>query len=293
MQNYSIKQSLWIIVAGLSFAIMTQCIKEALYKMGIFELSFYRSLGGLLFIGIIIAIKKQSIKFNHYKLHFWRGAWGTIAILLWFFAISKLVPSTAYALNYLSPIIFILLTAYFLKEHLNTVIFVAVVFTFLGVVLLLNPNFTNVQYLAAVAGIIGGACAAMAFLMIRKLGKVGETGARTVFFFNFHGLIFAGIVLLFLQDFVGINFNNLGWVIGVIVSASIGQLALTQALHWGTSAATAVLSYSGVVFTVLIDAVIKDIDFALTDYLGFIFIIVSGSVALILVRKTTKINVPL
>lgn len=293
MHAPNIRQSLWMILAGLSFALMAQCIKLALDSMGVFELSLYRCLGGIAVLFVALKLRRRSLAIKHWPLHFWRAAWGSVAILLFYYAIGGLAPSLAYAFNYLAPLVFIVLTAVVLREKLSPSIVLALTVSFGGVLLLLRPDFSDAELLAAAAGLVSGCCAAVAFLMIRKLGQAGEGGMRTVFFFNVHGTFFAAAGLLVLGGFAGLDAGNILPVAGMVLSATAGQLFLTQALHRGRSATSAAFSYSGVVFSVLIDAVALEAGFLLTDYLGFGLIVGGGVAAALLLRSQSRIEMPL
>ena len=288
MREYSVSQSLWMIAAGLSFALMTQCIKFSMTTMGVFELGLYRALGGIVVLAALMAVHRQAPTWRHPAAHFWRAAWGTAAILMFYYAIAGLPAATAYALNYTAPLLFIVLVGVVLREQIHPATPVAVAVSFGGVLLLLRPDFTEAQLQAGLFALVSGLCAALAFLMIRKLGRLGESGLRTVFFFNVHASVFAAVGLLLFDKFAGLNAANILPVLGVIVFATTGQLALTRALHRGSSSAAAALSYSGVVFTVILDVVLHGIEFAHTDYLGFVLIVASGAWALWLARAKTK-----
>lgn len=286
-------QSLWMVGAGLSFALMALCIKAATDDMGVFELGLWRSIGGTIVIYALLRMHKETIALRHPATHFYRAAWGMAAVLMFYYAIDVLEPSIAYALNYTAPIVFIILSALHLRERLNAKILLAAIGCFAGVLLLLRPDLDASENIASAIGIASGLCAAMAFLMIRKLGQLGEGGLRTVFFLNVHGTVFCVVALGVAGDFQGLTPDTALPVLGVVVFATTGQLALTRALAQGSSAASAALSYSGVFFSVLIDALLRDIHFTVRDYAGFALIVGFGSLSVWMARAKSKIDVPL
>ena len=286
-------QSLWMIGTGLSFALMALCIKSAAAEMNVIELGLWRSIGGIIVIYALLRMYGETITIRHPATHFYRAAWGISAVLMFYHAIDKLEPSIAYALNYFAPIAFILLSSLHLKERLDPWVLVAACGCFAGVLFLLRPDLGTAEGAAGVIGIASGLCAAMAFLMIRKLGKFGEGGLRTVFFFNVHGTVFCAIGLGFVGGFQGLTEETILPVLGVILFSTTGQLTLTRALGRGVTAASAALSYSGVFFAVLIDSVLREIDFSARDYIGFALIVCFGSVSLWLAKVRSKIDVAL
>lgn len=290
--HFSTTQSLWMVAAGLSFALMAQCAKVALDDMGVPELTFYRSAGGLVLLCPLVFLRGSDLRLRNYATHFWRAAWGMTALMLFYLAIHLLPTAVAYSLSFTSPLFFIVLVSVLLHERLPPSLLAALAGSCTGLLFLLRPDFTASELSGVLAGIASGFCAGMAFLMIRRLGHQGDTSVRTVFFLNVHGIAMAGGLALLLGEFTGIGGTNLWPVLGVVVFATTGQLALTQALTRGTSVVGAVLNYSGVVFSVLIDAGIHDIDFRPADYVGFTLIAGCGATALWLARTKAKLAVP-
>ena len=289
----SAAQSLWMVGAGLSFALMAVCIKLAGESMGIIELGLWRSIGGIVVMYALLCLHGETIAIRHPAIHFYRAAWGIAAVLMFYYAIDRLEPSIAYALNYTAPIVFIVLSAVHLRERLDPRILLAAVGSFAGVLLLLAPDVGPTDHVAGVVGLASGLCAAFAFLMIRKLGKLGEGGLRTVFFFNVHGLFICAVGLGIVGGFTGLNLGNILPVLGVVTFATTGQIALTHSLNRGASAVSAALSYSGVFFAVLIDAYLREVGFSARDYAGFALIVGFGALTLWLAKKRTRIEVPL
>ena len=251
--RFSAVQSLWMLGAGLSFALMTQCVKAALDSIGILELVWYRTAGGTLLMFALLLVSGKPMRPRHYQLHLWRAGLGIIAFMMFFYAIGRLPPSVAYGLNYTSPLFFIILAVVVLREPTRPIVFVPVIGSFVGVLLLLRPDPQTASYLPSLLGVLSGLCAAMAFVMVRKLGGKGEGGMRTVFFFNLNGGVITLAALLLFGEWVGITHANWLPVLGLVVLATTGQLALTRALHLGNSAVGAALSYSGILFSLLLD----------------------------------------
>lgn len=290
---HSARQSLWMVGAGLSFALMAVCIKEATVTLSILELGLWRSVGGAALVLALIRLRRQPLAVRHPATHLYRAVWGMAAVLMFYYAIDALEPSVAYALNYTAPILFILLSAVHLRERLDGRVALAALGCFSGVLLLLRPDLGGAEGIAGIVGVASGACAAMAFLMVRKLGRLGEGGLRTVFFLNLHGCWMCAAGLALFGGLGGLGAGSLLPLAGVIAFATTGQLALTRALSRGASAVSAALSYSGVFFAVVIDALLRGVDFSARDLAGFALIVGFGSLSLWLARTRSRIEAPL
>lgn len=55
---------------------------------------------------------------------------------------------------------------------------------FLGSVFIIKPGFQNAALLAALAGVVGGMGAGIAYTFVRALGQKGEDSRRFVFYFS-------------------------------------------------------------------------------------------------------------
>ena len=95
--------SSWMLVAGALFAAMGVFAKLLAGQFTGAELSLYRSLVGLIAVGAFVIWKRQSLATPFGKGHFWRGLTGTISLIGYFYAMTKLPLATAITLNYTSP----------------------------------------------------------------------------------------------------------------------------------------------------------------------------------------------
>lgn len=97
-------QSLWMLFATFTFAIMGVCVKLASETYTVAEILMYRGLVGVIFIYALILRQNGSLKTAFVWQHLWRCVVGTVAVWLWFYAISLLPLATAMTLNYMAPI---------------------------------------------------------------------------------------------------------------------------------------------------------------------------------------------
>ncbi len=74
---------------------------------------------------------------------------------------------------------------------------------FAGVVMMLRPTLEQNQLFAGLIGLLSGLGAALAYMQVTALGKVGEPEGRTVFYFSI-GSAITGLVGIF---FTGLTFR--------------------------------------------------------------------------------------
>ena len=266
---------LWMIIATIFFALMGTFVKLGGENFTPTELVFYRSSISLVFIILIMRWNKVSYSSSYIKLHLARSSIGFISLLFFFYAISHLPLSTAISLNYTSPLFLGLLMPLILKRKVKKWLFLAVTIGFLGVFFILKPTFENQNYFAGLIGLISGLGAAMAYLFVTQLGQLKEPVLRTIFYFTLLSTICSGFIMVF-SEIHNIQFKHALILLGLGVSATIAQIAITKAYHVGNTLGNAGLSYLTIIFASIIGVVWFDEFIDSESTLGILLIIISG-----------------
>ncbi len=97
-------QSLWMLVAAALFSLLGACVKLAAARYHIAEIVLYRGLTGAVVLAAYAYFTHRPLGTPIPWTHFRRGAVGTAALSLWFFAAATLPLGTATALNYTSSL---------------------------------------------------------------------------------------------------------------------------------------------------------------------------------------------
>lgn len=271
--------SLWMLVAGFLFGCMAVLVKLGAADFSSAELVFYRSLFGLLVIYVIVRVRRLPLATAHWKSHCWRGLSGLGALLMFFYCITQLPLATAVTLNYTSPLFLALLTTLILKERFHWPLAVAVALGFIGVVLLLRPTLQEEQWRAGLIGLASGFFAGIAYLNVKQLGNLGEPDWRVVFYFTLICTIGAGAWML-LGTFHPVTPENLLLLLGLGITATLAQLALTRAYRTGKTLVVGALAYSTVIFASLWGILLWDEILPSSAWLGMGLIVASGLLSL-------------
>ena len=285
-------KSLWMLVAALGFAIMGALVKIGSAKFSSAELVFYRSAFGLIAIYAYIFAKKLPLKTPVMAKQMSRAVVGFVSLVLFFYAISHLALATAITLNYTSPLFLALFMPFFLqKEHQKNLskkdLYIAVVLGFIGVVTLLKPTLQSKDALAGAMGLASGIGAALAYIHVKQLGNVNEPDWRTVFYFTLISTVGAGAWML-LQHFTLVNWSDLPLLIGLGVSATIAQLAMTRAYRTGNTLKVASLAYVTVVLASLLGALLWQEQLSRSEWLAIGLIILSGIISINATNHSTQ-----
>lgn len=267
--------SLWMLVAALGFATMGALVKVGSAKFSSAELVFYRSLFGFLLIFTLIRIKRLPIKTPHLNKQLARALIGFVALLMFFYAISHLPLATAITLNYTSPLFLAAFMPFMLHEQPKKILYVAILMSFIGIILLLKPSFAREDLLAGIAGLCSGIGAGLAYVHVKQLGNLHEPDWRTVFYFTLISTIGAGIWMLFDQVSV-VTWHDLPILLGLAGSATLAQLALTRAYRTGKTLTVASLSYATVVISSLFGILFWAEHLSASEWLAIGLIMIGG-----------------
>ena len=276
---------------------MSVCVKFAATHFNTFELVCYRGAIGTLIMAMVCQRKGVSLKTPVAKMHIYRSFVGVTSLAAWFYAIAKLPLATAMTLNYMSGVwvaAFLVGSTIWLGSFQNArrqiPVALTVVAGFAGVVMTLRPTFEQNQIAAGLIGVASGMIAAMAYLQVAALGKVGEPVERTVFYFSLGAAVAGGLSMLFfgLSEWDG---TSALWLIPVGILAVLGQWCMTQAYAGGATLVVANLQYAGIVFSALFGLFLFGDQIPFIGWAGMCLIVISGIAATAL-RDRSLQNIP-
>jgi len=276
--------SLWMLVAGLLFGCMSVFVKLGASYFTHIELVFYRSFISMLIVYAIMRRNNIGIATQYPLTHFWRGLSGTIALLLFFYCITVLPLATAVTLNYTAPLFLTLFTMMVYKDKFHLPMTIAITLGFCGVVLLLHPTLEQEQLFPGLLGLVSGFLAGIAYLNVKQLGIFGEPAPRIVFYFSLFATFGSGIWMM-LDAIHIISLKSMAMLLGLGMSATLAQIAMTYAHRVGHTMVVSNLSYSTIVFSSLFGMMIWHELLPLSSWLGMAFIIIGGVLSLRLIPK--------
>lgn len=281
-------QAAWMIAASLFFAGMSVCIKFAAADFNPLELTFYRGAIGVVFLGVLARSRGVPLRTPVPMMHVWRNVVGVASLACWFYGIAGLPLATAITLNYMSGI---WIAAFLIGGTLalgkladarrQGPLILTVMAGFAGVILLLRPTLDQDQLHAGLIGLLGGLLAALAYMQVSALGRVGEPETRTVFYFSL-GTLLAGAAYMLVFGAHTLATPRALWLLPMGVLAALGQLCMTRAYTHGATIVVANLQYSGIVFGALFGLLLFGDTIAPIGWLGMAVIVASGMAATVL-----------
>lgn len=295
-------QALWMVLGAFMFASMAVCVKIASDWFNAAELVFYRGLIGMALLGAIAARQRVSLATRYPGLHIGRSAAGVLSLLAWYYAIGGLPLPTAMTLNYMSSVwvaVIILggtLLAWrpeqgtaLLRQQVPLAL--AALAGFGGVVLVLRPSMVPDQFFPALLGLMSGLLAAMAFVQVSALTRIGEPEIRVVFFFTLGGTVGGALGM----GAIGVSpwdWRHALWLLPMGLLATLGQICMTYAYSSGATLVVACLNYFGIVFATLYGLMLFDESVPAAGWVGIGLIVASGIGATILRARNVSNTAP-
>lgn len=267
--------SLWMLVAAAGFAVMGALVKVGATKFTNAELVFYRSIFGLVAIHAYIWQQKLPVKTPVLYKQTSRALVGLVSLALFFYAIAHLPLASAITLNYTSALFLAAFTPLMLHEKPKKTLYATVLLGFVGVILLLQPSFSTQNAWAGLLGLLSGFGAAIAYVHVKQLAKLNEPDWRTVFYFTLISTMASGAWMV-TQTFTIPTLQDMPTLIGLGLSATVGQLAMTRAYRTGDTLIVASLAYTTVVFATLLGVIFWQESLQLEEYAAIGLIILSG-----------------
>ena len=289
-----------MVLASFFFATMGVGVKIASESFNTFELVCYRGFISMLFMWLMMRARGVTLATKVPMMHVWRATIGVLSLGSWFYAIAHLPLATAMTLNYMSGVwiaAFIVGGAMFYSSAKDAKsqgpLLLTVLCGFAGVVMTLRPTMDQNQLFAGVIGLLSGMGAALAYMQVTVLGRLGEPEERTVFYFALGSAIAGGVGIIFTGFSPVSAWSSVGawWLIPIGILASLGQWSMTRAYSKGSTLVVATMQYSGIVFAAIYSLALFGDNIPPLGWAGIVVIVLSGVGATIL-RSRALPNTP-
>ena len=276
-----------MLLASLSFAVMGGFAKVVSEVLPPVEVTFFRNVFGVILVGF--AIYKSPLKQIGGKplLLFFRGAMGFLALLFYFYVIAYIPLGEAVTYNKTSPIFVAIFAYLILDEKLNRWAILAIGLGFIGILFIAQPQGGSFDRYD-VFGILSGVGAALAYTSIRELRQYYDTRAIVMSFMGVGTLV--PLLLMLITPYIDapadLDFMFTPFIMpeGIIwfyvfmmgISATFSQLLMTKAYELTKAGIVGTISYSNILFALIIGIMLGDPIPDVWTFLGIILVIISG-----------------
>ena len=160
----------WMIIAVISFCIMTIGVKEMSNNVNSFQIIFYRSIIGLITILLFFKKKLKTPTFSVVKEHLFRNIFHIIGQYGWIVGIIYLSLAEVTAIEFSVPIWILIIASIFLKEKMTSSNLISIVLGFIGVLIILRPGFSIIS-IKSIIVLLSAISYAIAHTSTKKLTK--------------------------------------------------------------------------------------------------------------------------
>lgn len=234
-----------MLAASFWFASMASIVKHLTATTEPFVVVFFRSLFAL--VCTLPGIYKygfKKIKTNHWNFYVTRAITGTIGMVLIFVAISKLPITSVTALTFTVPLITSVFAVIYLNEKLKSHNIIALIFGFLGILIILRPGTDTFQTASLL--VLGAACCwSVSNILIKKLTKTDDPQV-IVYLMIIIMIPFSFIIALFKWETPGLE--ELIWLFVLGFVSNQAQFALAHAYSRADMATVLPFDFSRMIF---------------------------------------------
>lgn len=244
---------LWMLATGVLFVGVTAVVKFLGDDIPAAQSAFLRYLLGLPFLLPMLApLRAARLTGRQLSLFAWCGVFHTIAVTLWFYAMTQIPIAEVTAMNYLSPVYVTLGAAFFLREALPPRRLIAVLAALAGAIIILRPGLReispgHVAMLATAVFFAGG------YLIAKLLS--GQVSAIVVVAM-LSITVTIGLAPLAWWVWVPVTLPQIGWLFLVACLATAGHYTMTRAFAAAPVAVTQPVTFLQLIWATALGALV-------------------------------------
>ena len=276
MINNVKKGILTIVLATLFFAIMDGVSRYLAENYNVFVINMVRS-WVLALLVIVICLRKKNgilkvISTKQPYIQFIRGLLLISAILIGVYSFTTLGLVQTHSILSFFPLIVVAFSGPILKEKIGIQRWLAVLFGFLGVLIILDPANFVISF-DAILPILGAFVLGFYTILTRKVSK-DDTSETSFFWVAIVGCIVMSIVGPFYWE--PILFKDWGWMALLCVLSTAGHFLLIKAYENAEASVLQPFTYFQLFFASIIGIMIFNDIITLSIFIGGSIVVVSG-----------------
>ena len=217
-----------ILMSTAAFSAMHASIRHVTEELHPFETAFFRNLFGLMVLApIFFRDGLALLRTKHIKLHAFRGALQTVAMLSFFTALSMAPLAQVTALSFTAPLFAALGAALILGEVMRMRRWTALLFGFAGALIIIRPGVLPLDT-GTLLTLLASTLWATAMLVIKTLSRTDSSVTLTLYM----GIFLTPLTFLFaVTVWVWPTPEQLVWLAFLASMGTFGHLCMAQAFR--------------------------------------------------------------
>ena len=267
------KGLLYMLMATLVLACMHGMVRYLGGDLHPFVIAFYRNLFGLIAIlPLVLKAGLSGLRTHHPQLMVLRSLSGVVAMLTWFYGLTKVPTAEATALSFTAAIFTALVAYILLGEKMKWHRWLAILGGFIGVIVVLQPNTENYNpymLMILISCVFWGLSVTLVKLLTRTDSTISIVAWMSILL-----TIMSLPPALFYWQWPDLDQFLLLGVMGVL--ATIGHLGMTQALSLADTTAVMSIDFMRLIWAALIGIIFFSDTFDIYTWIGATIIFSSG-----------------
>ena len=196
MTNNNPKGIIFILLGMLAFAVQDSIMKYIYSFVSLYEVYLIRTLVSLIIILLFLQITKKPIVFKtqYPVLTFCRVVLFFFGFSFFYISLTVLPLATATALFFVTPFLITIFAKFILKEQIGPRRWLAVIVGFIGVYIILSPDFDNFDYMS-LTPIACAFCYSLSMIIIKMTSEKDSVYTQTFAFYI--GAVIISLVFYF------------------------------------------------------------------------------------------------
>ncbi|PID82870.1 MAG: EamA family transporter [Clostridiales bacterium] len=272
---------LMMIMSSFGFAVMGMLVK-IVPNIPTVQKALFRTVAVILVSFLILFKNSKGIpKIVNYKILLVRCIFGTIGMVLNYYALSHLFLADANIIFRLSSIFALIFSFIFLKEKLDRSHIIPILIAFFGLFFIIRPSF-NSSIFDYLISLVGAISASIAYTSLRVLGRT-ENSNMVVFCFALFNVVVLLPIVIF--NYTPMSVKEVIILLLAGVFATLGQYGVTLAYKYAPSKEVSIYNYTGLIFSGMLELVFFGV---LPDYISIIGYIIIFSASFMLYKLAVK-----
>lgn len=280
-RSENVKASFMMLTSVGAFSLMDAGIKTLAVRYPPLQVAALRALSSLPLIVLWIAFTGGFRQLVHirFSLHLLRAILGIMMLAGFAYGVRHIPLSEAYSIFFVAPLLITAFAAMILGERVEWRRWIAIAAGLAGVVIVLRPTGSGVVTLAGLAVLVCAIGYALSAITVRVLGRTDTTQSMV---FWLMAMVGAGATLLALPRWKAIAPEHWLVLVGIAVTGTVGQWAVTEAFRSGEASFIAPFEYTALAWGVGLDWLFWSTIPAGRTFVGAAIIIAAG---IYLIRK--------
>ena len=236
-----------------------------------YQLAFLRQMIALVLCVVPLQRMHISVWGNNKKLLIARGLAGSLALTAYFYSLQSMPLASAVTIQYLSPILTLILAHFLLNEKTTWRQFALFVLGFAGVLMVRGFD-SRISDLALAVSLFSVVMSALAYTSVRAL-RGNDHQLVIVFYFSFVSLPLIGPVALY--NWVAPSFEDTLIILAIGVLTWLAQVAMTLSYKVSPASEVAIYNNLGLFMALILGYFFFDETFNLQTLIGMAIIFIS------------------